>query len=378
MLPLSRTLACACCLALAAAACQRTVQLHAAVCGALCGDDTRAPTDFSGLDCAVAARVRVYAGAGGSPPLQTTPLREHCFDLRAHGTRLDELFATGPGNRAGVTALQGITADKVLVEVALYAPGGALGCPADAPLVALGRSGIVNLAGADTIDVPLGCHAQCPSRAALQASVHALEDDAGLGALPTPAVLGDIFAYDPLVSTSGLCVPPRLPQARGQFRAYGADYDGTTFSGAFGFDGAADAGCVAARFTTAAGVVSYACLEYAGLGSATLWRVGSAQHLASLGTLAAGRRNGALVIRVFPATNVPLAGTTVFGPSGEEAGYVDSDWMSLAGGMGPIGVAVFPDAPVGSYTVTFADRQTRTLNAGAADDAAITTAAVYE
>jgi len=382
---------CICLLGLIACVRSRSGAVHVGVCGKLCGgDETRDPGDFTDIDCATEARLRVYAADGARPPTTgALPLVERCIDLRVQGTRLSDLFGSPDMGQpaSGPLALDPVAAQKVVVEVGLYEPGGAP-CPADAPMVALGRSSIVDLRSQDIdIAVPLGCHAGCQTRHSIFLEARRLEDDAPLR-LPADTVLGEIFSYEPMLSVDGTCAYPSMALPRGQFRPFAASRTMNGFSGDYAIDPQSAAGCLAASIPAPSGSgATYACLVISSLSTFTLWSVGDQQHLATLRGIAGDAGSGALVVRIFDRFHrTPVGATLTWYGSSEvgDAEYLQEDWMTIAqGSLTATGIAIVRNAPTGLYgvnypvdpTIGFGDSSY--FNAGGAEPGSITTIAVF-
>jgi hypothetical protein len=296
----------------------------------------------------------------------------------------------GGVNPTGPIALDPVVSQKVVVEVALYEPGGAAACPADAPMVALGRSSIVDLKGGDAdIIIPLGCHPSCETRHALRLELRNLEDNSTGSMLPSGMVLGEIYSYEPMISVAGTCGSPTLAFPRGQFRSFSAQQTTDGFAGDFAFDPTWSAGCVAARIAAPDGVgATYACLESSSLTSATLWKVGDDAHLATLLGIAGDSPNGALVVRIYDRSgNAPVGARLSWWGAATpgDAEYLQEDWTSLGrGGLTSTGIAIVLNAPTGIYEVTYpTDENGMTsktyFTAGGADEPrTITTISVFE
>jgi hypothetical protein len=386
--PLSKML-CICLLGLIACERSRSGAVHVGVCGKLCGDETKDPRDFTDIDCATEARVRVYAADTAMPPTTgAQPLTERCIDLKVQGTRLSDLFGSPDmGQTApGPLALDPVSARKVVVEVGLYEPGGAP-CPADAPMVALGRSSIIDLRSQDIdIAVPLGCHAACQTGHAVALEAYHLEDNTSQR-LPSGMVLGEIFSYEPMLSVNGTCGYPSMAVPRGQFRPFAASRTATGFNGDYAIDSQSAAGCLAVSIPAPSGSgATYACLVNASLSTFKLWSVGDEQHLATLRGIAGDASSGTLVVRIYDRANGTPVGATLtwYGSAGVgDAEYLQEDWMTIKqGSLTATGIAIVRNAPTGSYGVTYPfDPQTGVgesayFNAGGAEPGSITTIAV--
>lgn len=392
MLPVIRALAL---IALAAApGCggrERTIAVRATPCGPLC--DGRAAGDFSGLDCAVAARLRVYYAPSFEPSpregahlYDQHPLAEACADLTT--TPLASLFAdSGGGGGSPASLLSGLdpTLGQVLLEVALYAPGGAAVCPATAgaPWLALGRSAPFDLGDPQVIsvEVPLGCDAACPAKSGLTLDARRLEDDSPIAPGPSPQ-LGVIFPYESLESTAGACDVQAPGPPRGEVREFAAAEQppgSGKLVGPWLVQSSSFAGCTVVEVGSAP--AEYGCLGRIGLAAATYWRLDPSHQGAVAALFQPGAANGPLVIRVRDRNGALAAGARVFfDPDGvnREALYADDDLGGFSkSAVGATGLAAFPAAPTGLFRARFLDGTTADLSAGAPDDPqSITTAAI--
>jgi hypothetical protein len=360
-------------LVLLAAAChpQSSVAIRVQVCGWLCGnrDGTIDPNDFSGVSCAVAARVRLL-GTSSSGAF----FHEQCIDLSAEGQHLSDVF--GPpldGGAGGPIQLDPIPqGSRMTVEVALYGPETASPCPADAPWIGLGRSAEVTVPNQDIeVDVPLGCHETCEHRSSI--TLNTFQIESGMPApLAGDVVLGDIFPYESLTSTDGMCSPSTTQLPHASFKPYPTAQQGPTFISPVAFDlFPGFGGCVAARIPTDAGVMN-ACLLNPTLSSAMIPVFGDSSVLANLTQSVLPRgAHGALAVLVADATLKPYVGANVYFTgitTGGEASYLADDWVTVnnTGGTTSTGVALVFDAPAGPYTVVYNDsaNTTVTVNAG--------------
>jgi hypothetical protein len=369
---------------LAASACGRTrvVPVEVAVCGALSGDGSPvAADDFTDvMACATAVRVRLLATDGAA-------LGDRCLGLVPDSTtgapapaRLADLFATSASTGDGAKLSLGELDPAIpfAAEIAIYGPG-ATPCADGAPVIALGRSALVDLRrDSGPIAVPLGCRSACNERSEISLEASRLESGAVISP-PAIADFGEIFPYGALVSTAGLCMAPPQKAHRGQFRSFGAveDVPGHV-AGRFGWDHSRLGGCVAARIESPAGA-TFACLGALTKETAPIAILDDA-HLAALIALdPPAAENGVLAIKVVEPDGVtPSEGAVVtfdFFEGANGADYVrDAAFTvappdaahpgTLAAGSG---LAIFTNANTGSYTVTFADRTTRSFNAGGAD-----------
>jgi hypothetical protein len=378
-------------LALLVPACanHRALPIQAVLCDQLSGD-ARSATDYSDLTCARQARVRVL---GATP----AALVDRCIDLGG-GTRLEDLFASDTPGRATPIGLGSVDSSRrVAVELDLYAPGAAP-CPADAPLLALGRSAEIDLSdrSLSAIAVPLAARKGCgDTDDGVVLDVRYLED---LSTAPTPALaLGEVYAYDGAISSSGVCRAPL--SHRGRRRLFRASQlaDGTgapsnQVSGTIFFDHSGFAGCTLAHVDDRQGGVD-ACLGGAAAPhQASMWLL-QPDHLAHIrdaNRALPNPQNGALVVRIVdpsgasdPSGHGSFVGarlTFALQDQRNEAQYVlDSGWTQVGSSPGGttadgLGVAVVLDAQTGPYMVDFGNGVTKTFNAGAAaDPAAVTT-----
>jgi hypothetical protein len=354
------------------------MSIRAEICGALCNQPMRATNDYSGMDCAIAARIRLVADSDNST------LQDHCIDFRPQGTsppalRLADLFDTGAGG-AKLLALGGAPSVPFDVEISLYAPG-SIPCNDGQPLVGFGTSGSTEL-GDNPVLVPIGCRDACEIHSNVTVQLLAAENPATLIDPSTPVQLGEIFPYDLFASTEGLCTFPPETAHDGEFRSFammqsGANLDGTWIADPYPPD--TYAGCTAMAAMVNGGR-QLACVFNDNTSRATL--VGfvlSASHLAAVQSFNQSQHatHGALVIRVLDTSSNSAIGARVLWSlqtNQAEAEYPpDSSWAivpptivgTTAAGLG---AALIADAPTGPYTVQFSDGATRTVNAGGSDD----------
>jgi hypothetical protein len=359
------------------------------VCGAFCGEPDRAATDYSGFDCAIAARFRLLPADGG------LPFADRCVTLSGAGTdpaapRLSDLFDTGSGAAHAVNV--GTTPRAPFwTEVSLYAPG-SLPCQDHQPLLALGRSGVVDPAHADaTIAVPLGCRDACETHGNVQAQLLAIED-LSTPADPIPSMsIGEIFPYGAFTATAGVCMAPPLTAQRGAYRSFAIQQSGANLDGTWVVDHSSIDGCVVIA-SDANGARQLSCLSDANTSRTTLQGyVLSAAHLDAVQTLnqSVHAQSGALVLRIIDPDDADPKGSALgarvtFGltTTANEAEYPQDDsWVvvpptppgTTAAGSG---VALFADALTGPYVVTFSDGNTVAVNAGGGDDPASVTVVV--
>jgi hypothetical protein len=374
----------------------RTIAVRAAPCGVLSGDG-RASDDWSGTTCAVAARLRLYPAPDFVPPerpwpplYNSTPIRrldgsraEACADLTR--TPFDALFASGGAGGALPTLLGDVdpASGPLILEVALYAPGGASPCPADAgaPMLALGRSGVFDLSdpSLSEVDVPLGIDPACDLQSGLALDARWLEDDS-----PAPAPdlqLGEIFPYE-LTESDGTCNAPAPGAPRGESREYATtNIAPGQVQANFAYHPSPLAGCTTAIFGGATTV--YGCLGRIGPGVATLWRLRD-DHLQTLaGLWRPDAKEGTLAVRVRDKSGAAAVGARViFDPDGlqREAIYADDDLGGFSSPtVGASGIAAFPDGPSGLFRALMPDGAQLDFHAGAPDDPfAVATFAVDE
>jgi hypothetical protein len=372
------------------------VAIRARVCGALC-DETRAANDFTGMDCAVAARIRILPVLGSAVLKRAKPILDQCISFESSDNtpplhRLADLFDTGDGAAHPIDV--GLLPNgPFVVEIALYAPG-SLPCQDGQPLVGLGRSGVVDLShDAGDVMVPLGCRDACEVHRNVQVQLVSLEDDTTGVAPPDDLSLGEIFPYATFTATNGVCMQPPLSAHRGELRPFALTARGTHLDGTWVVDHSEFDGCTVISGTTNGGP-QLSCLFDAATSQATLQGfVISPDHMAAVRAFnqAADAQAGALVVRVLDPNGEDANGSAIGAhvnyllvTTVSEAEYAqDAAWTitpsnptgTTAAGLG---VAVIADAPTGPYQVTFADGSTRTVNAGAADDPDTVTVVVVD
>jgi hypothetical protein len=383
-------------LATEAAACQSTIAISARVCGALC-DEARSTEDFTGMDCAIAARIRMLPVRGAAIITGARPLLDQCISFQASDNtpplyRLADLFDTGTGE-AHPLDIGHTPKEPFVVEISLYAPG-SLPCMDDQPLVGLGRSGVVDLSrDASEVNVPLGCRDACEAHGNVQVQLLSLEDAKTVVAPPDDLSLGEIFAYETFTDTNGVCMKPPLSAHRGQFRPFALTAKGTHLDGTWVVDHSNFDGCTVISGTTNGGT-QLSCLFDDATSQSTLQGfVISAAHLAAVQGFneSTDAQGGALVVRVLDPSSDDPNGSAIGAHVNylllstlSEAEYAqDAAWSittpdptgTTAAGLG---VAVIADAPTGPYAVTFADGSTRTLNAGGSEDPTAVTVVVVD
>jgi hypothetical protein len=382
---------------LACAACERTrvVPVRVAMCGELCGESTpRAPSDFTGMECAIAARIRVFPekspmrgdaglGLGGASGTDGAAIgSDRCISFLPHPVsgapspdRLADLFDTNASGGGRILSLGRLDPGvPFYVEVSLYGPG-STPCQDWSPLLALGRSGLIDVRRDSVIAVPLGCRTACDARPGISLMAQALETSASM-ALPDLAAFGEIFPYEALTDTDGVCAVPRMSAHRGEFRPFAVQQDNDRMVGEFSYDRSRFGGCVAAVVARAGVGTTYACLGELNAKAIAPVAFASDAHVQRLVALNAtgDATNGVLAIRVEDPIGSPAAGARVhFGlfTGGNEATYIkDAAWSDIGPGGGTTtagnGIALFTNAPTGPYTVTFAGGATKTFNAGGA------------
>jgi hypothetical protein len=377
----------------------RTIAVHAAPCGVLSGDG-RAADDWSGITCAVAARLRLYSAPDFVPPERPWPplynakpihklddsRAEVCADLTR--TPFDQLFASdGASGGALPTLLDGVDprSGPIILELALYAPGGASPCPSDsgAPMLALGRSAVFDPSdpSLSEIDVPLGADPACDLQSGVALDARWLEDDTPA---PPPASvqLGEIFPYE-LTESDGTCSAPAPGAPRGESREYATTYDNGVAQASFAYHASPLAGCTTAIIFDTSPTV-YGCLGRIGAGTATVWQLRDDHLQAVAGLQPPDAKDGTLAVRVRDKSGAAAVGARViFDPDGlaREAIYADDNLAGFtAPTVGASGIAAFPDAPSGRYRALLPDGGTHIdFNAGAPDDPhAVATFAVDE
>jgi hypothetical protein len=354
--------------------------LVAQVCGDRCGSASRATGDFTGLGCAVRARLRVYAaGSGGT---LGDLVAESCIEIPDAAT-FGSLFAVTSGvpGAAAVAMPRTLASDlgpgPYIAEVALVAPGAADGCAIEGPFVALGRS--APFSGSDTpatIDVPLGCHPTCLALATHSATVTAI-DAMTLLPVPTPSspTLGELFADQVVFPLDGQCAPPPMPTASAHFVALGPGVQSAAagklqLMGSFGED--PTAGCIAVHSGSL-----YACV--AALTTAPKIFVPDAGLMSAImGASPGGSAFGALLVLVVDGTGQGRQGVSIAGPNGVPGGGV----ASAAALTVPLpytasnGLYFFAAAPPGDYVVAALPASGGTFSASPGPPGTVTTLAI--
>jgi hypothetical protein len=367
--------------------CQHDVAIVASVCGALC-NETRDPNDYSGMDCAIAARIRLLAVEGAT-------IQDRCINLQPVGNvpsayRLADLFDTG-ASAARLLALGHDPGVPFLVEISLYAPG-SQPCQDGQPLVGLGRSGIVHLSrDSGNIAVPIGCRDACETHGNVQAQLLSLEDTMTVVATPPDLTLGEIFPYEALTATQGVCMAPPVSAHRGQFRPFAMSASGANLDGVWVVDHSAFDGCTVIAGTTNGGR-QLSCLSDAATSKATLQGyVISDAHLSAVRDFNSSVHAtvGALVFRVLDPADSDPNGSAIgahvnYGllSTLSEAEYPQDDTWAIASPTptgttsAGLGTAVIADASTGPYVITFSDGTTTMINAGGSDDPSSVTVVV--
>lgn len=336
------------------------------------------------MDCAIAARIRLFAASSASASSGVAPLSDQCISFQPSGDRpplhrLADLFDSGTGAAHPI----GIGRDpKVpfVVEISLYAPG-SLPCQDGQPLVGLARSGVVDLRqDASDVAVPLGCRDACETHGNVQVQLLALEDLTTVVAPPADLTLGEIFPYQTFTDTNGVCMTPPLTAYHGAFRPFALSASGANLDGVWVVDHSSFDGCTVISGTTNGGRQLSCLFDNATSRSTLQGFVIAPDHLAAVRAFneSVHAKTGALVIRVLdPLTNASAVGARVsyaLLSSLSEAQYApDASWtLTRANPAGTtaagLGVAVIADAPAGPYEITFVDGSTRVINAGGADD----------
>jgi hypothetical protein len=391
MLPLTRVVLMVALTSVVGCARSRAISIQAAVCGALSGDSARQPNDFSGMECATAARIRFLPQSGDGAGLPA----EHCVMFvdpvtkAANPIGLHDLFGTDRGRQGAPMPLGPLDpAVPFQVEVALYGPFSSPACGEPSmdlpPLLALGRSSVIDLQrDASAIPVPLGYRDACEARDAVTLSATQLETGAAV-TLPAFAGFGEIAAYEALTGTQGVCETPAGNKHHGEFRSFPVTRVGDRIMGTFAYDRSRFAGCVAARVARPSGD-QYACVGELSSKSTASVAVLTDAHVQQLIAANKGAPSGVLVIRVTDG-GVPAVGARVrydLFEAQNEADYMqDSDFMTFMPLTGVTqagnGVAIYTNGPTGPYTVTFPDGGTKTFHAGGADDTRSVTTVTVE
>jgi hypothetical protein len=362
----------------------------ASVCGAFCGE-TRDPTDYSGMDCAIAARIRLLPTVSGAAPLD-----ERCVSFQPDGAtppahRLADLFDIGANDAPTPLAIGRDPGVPFVVELALYAPG-SRPCMDHQPLVGLGTSGIVDLAHLHgDIQVPLGCRDACETHGNVQVQLISAEDDATMLAVPGDLSLGEIFPYAAFTATGGVCITPPLTSRRGELRLFDLAHSGANLDGTWEVDRSALDGCLVIAGTTNGGR-QLSCLSDALTSMSTLQGyVVEPDHLQAVLAYNASvhAKAGALIVRVLDPNDGDPTGSAIGARVNyallstlSEAEYVqDSTWAiapptPVGTTSAGLGVAVIADAQAGPYQITFSDDTTRLVNAGGGDDPSSVTVVV--
>jgi hypothetical protein len=344
-------------------------------------DENRAPTDYSGMDCAIAARIRMLPASG------TTALADRCVNLMPVGNllptyRLSDLFDNGAGS-AHPLSLGEDPGKPFVVEISLYAPG-SQPCADDQPLVGFGKSGIIDLShdNAD-VTIPIGCRDACEAHGNVQAQLLSLEDLTTAVDAPPDLSLGEIFPYNVFTATAGVCMMPPLTAHRGQFRAFTMAHSGPNLDGVWVVDHSEFDGCTALVGTVNGGR-QLACLSDAATSKATLLGyVVSAAHADAVRAFNHGvhATAGALVFRILDPADADPNGSAIGARVNyallstlSEAEYPQDDTWAITAGAPPgttgasRGVAIIADASAGPYVVTFSDGTDVVVNAGGDDD----------
>jgi hypothetical protein len=365
------------------------VTISARVCGALCGE-SRTPTDYTGMDCAIAARIRLMPATHGAPPLA-----EHCVSFQPDGTtppahRPADLFDTGArgGNPLSLGRPPSV---PFSVEVALYAPG-SLPCQDDQPLVGLGISGLVDPGQqSGDVAVPIGCRDACETHGNVMAQLLSVEDLTTPVGTPADLALGEIFPYATMTATGGVCMTPPLTAHQGLFRSFNMTRAGANLDGVWIVDFSMFDGCTVLAGTSN-GARQLSCLSDASTSKSTLQGyVVDAAHAQAVSAFnqSVHASTGALVIRVLDPLDGDANGSAIGAHVAyallstlSEAEYTqDASWAIATPTPGGttaegLGVAVIADAPTGPYTITFSDGMQATMNAGGAEDPHAITVAV--
>jgi hypothetical protein len=381
-------------LVLHASGCSSAVALdgQVEVCPALVGDADGGAKDFTDIACARSARLRLVGhNSDGSFPVYD----DQCVDLAARGLTVPRLFQAMPMGMPEVHLAA--SASPLALEVSLFPPWVA-GCRDDAPLLALGRSPLVDAHSGARLDVPLGIRHLCAAdrrQSNVKVTPYQLVNNTSFDDAKELS-LGEIFAYPALTSTGGVCRSPAPANLRGEFRAIdtgqttakqtiagiGAVWV-TTFEGEVGFEPLYPAtplaaGCVVvkSKALSPSGTAMYSCLDptqrdikYAPLLEAQYFDrvLAQAPKSATRGTL--------VVLIADYQTQKPLANVKLFfDATTQEALYpTDASWNSISQNNGTgtaanIGFAVFYDAPTGVYRASVPNAGDLYFNAGTAPD----------
>jgi hypothetical protein len=349
----------------------RPLRVFVDVCGALCGDRSnlmRDVRDYSGMECATSVRVRVYAEEHDLGSGQV--LAERCADLGSIGglsAAFDVVLDGGVSGSTGVGApidLPGFSPNGPFsVEVALYSPGGDPNCPADAPMVGLGRSPTIDPAEGlpGSVHVALGCHELCTvppaTDVALFVKLLRIEDQMpSPSSLPASARIGETYPYAQLTSTAGICValPSDLPPPRAEFRAFLTRMGSNgALIGKFVADQSGFSGCLAIRLGTPDGNI-YGCLSIADP-TTTAYTIDSEVLRKLALSKAPTDRSGSILVALLDNTGAPAAGAVVVAPGNATVSYVDASATSIdttAVATTPSGLAIVRDAPLATYSAT--------------------------
>jgi hypothetical protein len=358
---------------------RRSIPLLVQVCGALCDNPERAPTDYTGFDCAIAARIRLVPAAGGHA------LTDRCVSFASNdptAMRLSDLFDTGTGQPQPLD-LGAPPTVPFFAEVSLYAPG-SQPCQDQQPLLTLGRSGVAHPAHLDgPIAVPLGCRDSCETHGNVKALLLAIEDlTTPLAPAPTMS-LGEIFPYDAFTATVGVCAPAPLRARRGMYRQFDMRQSGSNLDGTWVVDHSAMDGCVVIASDSNGGR-QLSCLSDADSSQSTLQGyVLSAAHLDAVRAFnrSVHAQSGALVVRVIDPSDHDSKGSALgarvtydlFTTMNEGEYPQDDTWAvtpptRVGTTSAGSGVAIFADALAGPYVVTFSDQSSISINASGADD----------
>jgi len=348
--------------------------------------------DYTGMDCAVAARIRLLPASTAQTGGPATALVDSCVSLQPSGTtppryRLVDLFNTGVG-AAHPLPLGRDPGVPFVVEIALYAPG-SKPCQDDQPLVGLGRSGVVDLRRESSdIAVPIGGRRACETHGNVQTQLLAIEDMTTPADVPPDLALGEIFPYDAFTATSGVCMTPPLTSHRGVFRSFDLTHSGINLDGTWVVDHSVFDGCTVLAGTTNGGR-QLSCLFDQQTSKSTLQGfVINAAHLDAVRAFnqSVHASSGALVVRMLdPIDNDPngsaigarlnyqLLSTLSEAEYPQDATWTITPPNPTGTTSAGLGVAVIADAPAGPYMITFSDGSTRLINAGGSDDPASVT-----
>jgi hypothetical protein len=300
------------------------------------------------------------------------------------------LFDTGASNGHPIS-LGREPRQPFMVEIALYAPG-SRPCEDDQPLVGLGRSRVVDpRRDGGTVTVPLGCRSACSLHSDVKAQLLSLEDLTTDVGTPPDLALGEIYPYEALTATAGVCRTPPSTAYHGVFRPFALSRMGASLAGEWTSSSGEIDGCTALAGTSNGGR-QYSCLLHEYTSKTTVRGfVLDAEHLRVVQALNASvhAKVGALVIRVVDWRDGDGNGSAIGArvtyaapwSLGGTAYPIDENWQNAVPtpdgtSADGLGVAVIVDAEAGPYLISFSDGSMRVVNAGGADDPRSVTALV--